>query len=93
MSWTDSLIKLANYEVENRQLRLTEITKRLADAELRLMVMTAEGEAEAKHAQQDPDAHWRYAAYAAALKVRKAAIEAEIDAIQAEERGARDALA
>jgi len=93
MSWTESLIKLASYEVENRQLRLTEITKRLADAEIRLAVLVAEGEAEAKHAGQDVEAGWYLAGYAAGLKVRKAALQAEIDAIQAEERGARDALA
>jgi flagellar FliJ protein len=93
MSWTESLIKLAGYEVENRQLRLTEITKRLADAEIRLAVLVAEGEAETKHAGQDAEAGWYLAGYSAGLKVRKAALQAEIDAIQAEERGARDALA
>jgi flagellar FliJ protein len=93
MSWTESLIKLAGYEVENRQLRLTEITKRLADAEIRLAVLVAEGEAEAKHAGQDAEAGWYLAGYSAGLKVRKAALQAEIDAIQTEERGARDALA
>ncbi len=93
MSWTESLIKLAGYEVENRQLRLTEITKRLADAEIRLAVLVAEGEAETKHAGLDAEAGWYLAGYSAGLKVRKAALQAEIDAIQAEERGARDALA
>jgi flagellar FliJ protein len=93
MSWTESLIKLAGYEVENRQLRLTEITKRLADAEIRLAVLVAEGEAETKHAGQDAEAGWYLAGYSAGLKVRKAALQADIDAIQAEERGARDALA
>jgi flagellar FliJ protein len=93
MSWTESLIKLASYEVENRQLRLAEIAKRLADAEIRLAVLEAEGEAEAKHAGQNAEAGWYLAGYTAGLKVRKAALQAEIDAIQAEERGARDALA
>lgn len=93
MSWTESLIKLAGYEVENRQLRLAEITKRLADAEIRMAVLVAEGEAEAKHAGQNAEAGWYLAGYAAGLKVRKAALQTEIDAIQAEERGARDALA
>ena len=93
MSWTESLIKLAGYEVENRQLRLAEITKRRADAEIRLAVLVAEGEAEAKHAGQNAEAAWHHAPYAAGLKIRKAAIQAEIDAIAIEERGARDALA
>ena len=93
MSWTESLIKLASYEVENRQLRLAEITKRRADAEIRLAVLEAEGEAETKHAGLNAEAGWYLAGYAAGLKVRKAAIQAEIDAIATEERGARDALA
>ncbi len=93
MSWSDSLIKLATYEVENRQLRLSEITRRLADAETRLAIMCAEGEAEAKHAGQSAEAGWYHAGYAEGLRIRKASAQAEIDAIAAEERGARDALA
>jgi flagellar FliJ protein len=93
MSWSDSLIKLATYEVENRQLRLTEITRRLAGAQTRLSVLCAEGEAEAKHAGRDVEAGWYHAGYADGLRIRKAALQAEIDAIETEERGARDALA
>jgi flagellar FliJ protein len=93
MSWSESLIKLATYEVENRQLRLAEIAKRRADAETRLAVLVAEGEAETKHASQNAEAGWYMAGYAEGLKIRKAALLADIDAIQAEERGARDALA
>jgi len=93
MSWSDSLIKLATYEVENRQLRLAEIAKRRMDAEIRLAVLVAEGEAEAKHAGLNAEAGWYMAGYAEGLKMRKAAIQAEIDLIAVEERGARDALA
>ncbi|HEY3948810.1 flagellar export protein FliJ [Phenylobacterium sp.] len=93
MSWADSLIKLASYEVENRQARLAEVARRKADAETRLAVMIAEGEAETKHAAQNAEAGWYLVGYAEGLKVRKAAVQAEIDALEAEERGARDALA
>jgi flagellar protein FliJ len=93
MSWSQSLIKLATYEVETRQLQLAEITGRLAEAEMRLAILCAEGEAEARHAGQDAEAGWYHAGYAEGLRVRKAAIQARIDAIRAEERGARDALA
>ena len=93
MSWSESLIKLATYEVENRQLRLAEVARRLADAQTRLAVLCAEGEAEAKHAGQNAEAGWYHAGYAEGLKIRKAAIQAEIDVILVEERGARDALA
>ena len=93
MSWADSLIKLASYEVENRQARLAEVAKRLADAETRLAVLTAEGEAEEKHAALNAEAGWYLAGYSEGLKIRKAALQAEIDAIAVEEQGARDALA
>ena len=92
MSWQESLIKLATYEVEARQQQLAEIARRLADANTRLRVLTAEGEAEAKRAQHDAEAGWYHIGYAEGLKVRKAAIQAEIDLIEMEERGARDAL-
>ena len=92
MSWSESLIKLATYEVENRQLRLSEIAKRRADAEIRLAVLEAEGEAEAKHAGLNAEAGWYLAGYAQGLKIRKAGIQADIDLIAVEELGARDAL-
>lgn len=93
MSWSESLIKLATYEVENRQLQLAEIARRLSDAERRLAVLSAEGEAEARHAGQDAEAGWYHAGYADGLRIRKAALQTAIDAIRTEERGARDALA
>jgi len=92
VSWQDSLIKLATYEVEARQQQLAEIARRLADAQTRLRVLIAEGEAEAKRANFDAEAGWYHVGYAEGLKIRKAAIQAEIDAIEMEERGARDAL-
>ena len=93
MSWQDSLIKLATYDVEMRQQQLSEVMGRLAIVERRLAGLVAEGEAEAKRALTDADAGWYHIGYAQGLKVRKAALQAEIDAIRTEERGARDALA
>ena len=93
MSWSDSLIKLATFEVEGHQQRLGEIMQRLIDAELRLALLNAEGEAEAQRAREDASTGWYLIGYAEGLRARKAAIKADIDAIRAEERGARDALA
>jgi flagellar FliJ protein len=92
MSWQESLIKLATYEVEARQLRLSEITGRLVVVQTKMRVLVAEGEAEAKRAHLDAEAGWYHAGYAEGLRIRKASLQAEIDAIEAEERGARDAL-
>jgi flagellar FliJ protein len=93
MSWQESLIKIANYDVDMRQQQLAAIMERLVAAETRLRVLVAEGEAEAKRAAQDPEAAWQHAAYATGLRIRKASLQADIDAIRAEEQGARDALA
>jgi len=92
MSWAESLIKIATYEVETRQKRLADVVERRMRLETQLAVLHAEAEAEAKHARQNADAGWYHIGYADGMRVRKAAIEAEIDAMAAEERGARDAL-
>ena len=92
MSWAQSLIKIATFEVETRQKRLADVVERRMRLETELAVLQAEGEAEAKHANDSPDSGWYHIGYADGLRVRKAAIEAEIAAMAAEERGARDAL-
>ena len=92
MSWSESLIKLATFEVEGHQQRLGEIMQRLANAEMRLAILHAEGEAEAKRARDDASTGWYLIGYAEGLRARKAVIQADIDAIRVEERGARDAL-
>ena len=92
MSWSTSLVKLSTYEVETHQKRLGEIVARKAAAELRLTALIAEGEAEAERARQDAAAGWYQIGYAEGLRMRKAKVQSEIDAIAIEELGARDAL-
>jgi flagellar FliJ protein len=92
-SWAKSLIKLSTYEVETRQKRLAEIRDRRTQAEMRLAMLHAEGEAETAHAGRDPAAMGSLMAYLEALKARKHGVESEIMTIILEERGARDALA
>jgi flagellar FliJ protein len=93
MSWAQSLIKLSTYEVEVLQKRLGEIADRRQQAEVRLALLEAEGEAEAESARQDAEAGWYQLGYAEGLRLRKTAVQVEIDAILMEETGARDALA
>ena len=93
MSWADSLIKLSGYEVETLQKRLNEIVERRTQAEMKLVLLDAEGVAEAAHARYDAEAGWYQLGYLDGLKVRKANAQAEIDRILLEEAGARDALA
>ncbi len=87
-----SLIRISNHEVETLQKRLAEIVDRRTAQELRLVVLEAEGEAELLRARGDAEAGWYLVGFREGLKQRKAAVQAEIDAIVLEETGARDAL-
>ncbi len=91
-AWAQSLIRISNYEVETLQKRLAEITSRKASAEMRVAVLEAEFEVEVQRARSDADARALLAAYAAGWKMRKAAAQSDVDALEAEEAGARDAL-
>jgi flagellar FliJ protein len=93
MSWAQSLIKISTYEVEVLQKRMAEISDRRADAEMRLLMLEAEGEAEAEHARQDAENGWYQVGFREGLRLRKAKVQAEIEMIALEEAGARDALA
>lgn len=92
MSWADSLIKLSTYEVEILQKRLAAIQERRSEAEERLLALHAEGDAEAERARQDAENGWYQLGFLEGLRLRKAKVRAEIEAIKAEEVGARDAL-
>jgi flagellar FliJ protein len=93
MSWARSLIKLSTYEVEVLQKRLSDIAERRAAAEMRLLMMAAEGESEAMRAGDDAASGWYHIGFMDGLRLRKAAVQADIDALLGEEAGARDALA
>ena len=93
MSWADSLIKLSTYEVETLQKRLGEIVERRMQAEMKLVLLQAEGEAEMEHARHDAEAGWYQVGFLDGLRVRKTLAQQEIDRIAAEETGARDVLA
>lgn len=92
MSWADSLIKLSTYEVEILQKRLGEIADRRMAAEMKLVLLEAEGEAEAQRAREDAEHGWYQVGFLEGLRLRKAATQVEIDRIADEEAGARDAL-
>ena len=93
MSWSESLIKLATYEVENRQLRLAEVRDRRTAAEMRVAMLEAEGLAETARADADPMSGLYRAAFMDALRVRKADARRAQAELEIEEQGARDALA
>jgi flagellar FliJ protein len=92
MRWADQLIKLSNFELELLQTRVADIVERRQGLEMRLVVLTAEGEAETALARTDPEAARPLQAFNEGLKLRKAAVQRDIDLAAAEEAGARDAL-
>ena len=92
MSWSKSLIKLATYEVETLQKRLAEIRDRRTAAELKLVMLEAQGQAELANGAGDPMAGLYRTTFLEALRARKIEAQSELDAILVEELGARDAL-
>jgi flagellar FliJ protein len=93
MSWRDSLIKIANHEVDTLQKRLGEIVDRREAAQMRLLMVEAQAEAEMAQLASDPSLNFTRAGYLAGVKHRREMIQAEIEQIAQEEAGARDALA
>ena len=92
MKWAQSLTRIAAHEVETLQKRLSEITGRRIDVELRRTLLDAEAEAEAENARADVDAAMYHPQFVRGWRVRRDRLNAQIEAIAAEERGARDAL-
>jgi flagellar protein FliJ len=93
MSWRQSLVRLASYEVEQLRKRLAEVIERRAEAEIRIALLEAEGEAEARKAAVDAESGWYRVGYLAGWRLRRDALRAELAALEAEEAGARDAVA
>ncbi len=92
MSWAQSLVKLSTYEVEVLQKRMGEIAQRRHDAEMRLLMLEAEGEAEAQNARASAEAGMYHIGFQEGLRARRTAILAELTDLTMEEQGARDAL-
>jgi flagellar protein FliJ len=90
--WAASLIRISTHEVETLQKRLAEIVERRMAAELRIAMLDAEAEVEAKNAEGDANAGWYMIGYLEGHKRRKADMLVQIDQCHAEEVGARDAL-
>ena len=93
MSWRESLVRLASYEVEQLRKRLAAILDRRAAAETALEELHAEAERERRGAAVDAEAGWYRLGYLEGWRARRDSGVAEIAALAAEETGARDALA
>ena len=91
-AWAQSLIRLTNYEVETLQKRMAEVVARRADAEMKLVILDAEAEAERGNATGDHQHAMMLQAYMNGWKLRRAHSEGLLQALIREEEGARDAL-
>jgi len=91
-AWAHSLIRISNYEVETLQKRLAEITARRASAEMRIAILDAEVEIEREQSRGDADAAMLLQAYLNGWKMRRSAALTEVQTLDLEEEGARDAL-
>lgn len=90
--WAASLIRISTHEVETLQKRLADIVERRMAAELRVAMLDAEGEAEAKDAEGSAEAGWYMIGYREGSKRRRAEMLVQIEQAAIEEQGARDAL-
>ncbi len=70
-AWAQSLIRLTNYEVETLQKRMAEIAARRADAEMKMVMLDAEAEAERLNASRDPQHGFMLRAYMNGWKLRR----------------------
>jgi flagellar FliJ protein len=93
MSWAQSLIRISNHQAEVLQKRLAALTQARAAAEMKLVMLHAEAEAETTHAAGDADLGFYRIGFLQGWRMRRDRALAEIEAAKTEEEGARDALA
>lgn len=92
MSWTASLIRIREFEIETLRKRLKAIQDRRAAHEAALVALEAEVQRELDHAAAHAEAGWYLVGFREGARARRLKIEGEIKACMAEETGARDAL-
>ena len=93
MSWRESLIRIATYEVETLQKRLKEILDRYDSILRTLDTLDLEAEEEKLRARTDSSVAWCHPDYLRAWKLRRERMMADLAAVELEAEGARDALA
>jgi flagellar FliJ protein len=92
MAWIQSLIRLADLEIEQLQKRAKEVGDRRVAIEMMLASLDHEAEAEAVHAKADAEFGFYLVGFREGWKLRKAKAQAQLTAVKLEEQGVRDAL-
>jgi flagellar export protein FliJ len=93
MSWTRSLIRVREFEIEVLRKRLASVLEAREAAEAALRALDAEAQSENQLARSHMEAGWSLAAFREALKQRRARVAADMTGLELEEQGCRDALA
>jgi len=93
MTWAHSLIRVREFEIETLRKRLGSIMEAKTAAEMALVMLEAEAEAETAHARQHAEAGWYLVGFRQGWKLRQAKALADLKVVQMEEQGCRDALA
>lgn len=92
MSWEQSLVRLADHEVDGLRQRLAAIVDRKTVIEMRIAALHAEAEAEATRSDDDAQAGFYRIGFLQGWRMRRDGLRAELAAAILEEEGARDAL-
>ena len=92
MAWIQSLMRLADLEIETLQKRLAEISDRRVAMEMILASLDQELFQETARARLDAEAAWYMVGFREGVKIRKAKALAQLNVCKLEEQGAREAL-
>jgi flagellar FliJ protein len=93
VKWANSLVRLSNHEVETVQKRVAEIAARRWAVEVQVAALDAEVATESAHASESAEVGIYLIGFQQGAKVRREALLVRLGEIEAEEAGARDALA
>jgi flagellar FliJ protein len=86
-------MRVREFEIETLRKRLGAIMEAKTAAEMALVLLAAEAEAETAHARQHAEAGWYLVGFREGWKLRQAKALADLKVVQMEEQGCRDALA
>ena len=92
MSWRESLVRLADYRVEELRKRLAVLVDQRISLETALILLQAEAEGEQMHDLDDAEAGWWRVGYLQGWRQRRDDLTRRLEQAKGEELGARDAL-
>jgi flagellar FliJ protein len=93
MKWAKSLMRISTHEVETVQKRVAEIVERRCAVQLQISALAAELAGERENADRFGEAGLYMPGFEEGVRIRRTALEERLAGIEAEETGARDALA